>query len=34
MSHKDDKGNYVMIMDTSTEWGNPNYRDIDPELFK
>ena len=31
---QDDKGNYVMIMDTSTEWDNPNYRDLDPELFK
>ena len=31
---QDDKGNYEMIMDTATEWDNPNYRDLDPELFK
>ena len=31
---QDDKGNYEMIMDTATEWDNPNYRDLDPKLFK
>ena len=31
---QDDKGNYEMVMDTSTDWDNPNYRDLDPKLFK
>lgn len=31
---QDDKGNYVMVMDTSTDWDNPNFRELDPNLFK
>ena len=31
---QDDKGNCVMVMDTSTDWDNPNYRDLEPELFE
>ena len=33
---QDDKGNYVMvmIMGTSTDWDNPNYRGLEPELFE
>lgn len=31
---QDDKGNYVMIMDTSTDWDNPNFRELEPNLFK
>lgn len=31
---QDDKGNYVMVMDTSTDWDNPNYRGLEPELFE
>lgn len=31
---QDDKGNYVMVIDTSTDWDNPNFRELDPNLFK
>lgn len=31
---QDDKGNYVMVMDTSTDWDNPNFRELDPNLFE
>lgn len=31
---QDDKGNYVVVMDTSTDWDNPNYRGLEPELFE
>ena len=31
---QDSEGNYELVMDTATEWDNPNYRDLDPELFK
>ena len=31
---QDSEGNYEMVMDTSTGWDNPNYRGLDPELFK
>lgn len=31
---QDDKGNYEMVMDASTDWDNPNFRELDPNLFK
>lgn len=31
---QDSEGNYEMVMDTSTDWDNPNYRGLEPELFK
>lgn len=31
---QDDKGNYVMVTDTSTDWDNPNFRELDPNLFE
>lgn len=31
---QDSEGNYEMIMDTSTDWDNPNFRGLDPKLFK
>lgn len=31
---QDDKGNYEMVMDTSIDWDNPNYKGLDPKLFK
>lgn len=31
---QDSEGNYVMVIDTSTDWDNPNYKGLDPKLFK
>lgn len=31
---QDSEGNYEMVMDTSTDWDNPNFRGLDPKLFK
>ena len=31
---QDSEGNYEMVMDTSTDWDNPKYRGLEPELFE
>lgn len=31
---QDSEGNYEMVMDTSTDWDNPKYRGLEPNLFK
>ena len=31
---QDSEGNYELVMDTSTDWDNPKYRGLEPELFE